>query len=94
MSDTFSSDDDLLHDTQSASEALRQFGVRLSASTLRKMRVTGEGPGFIRARRSIYYPLGELKAWAIAQRSPVVRSTSELSAINARPANIFAIQNR
>ena len=80
MTDATTPDDRIYLDTEQASEALQSLGIRLSASTLRKLRVSGMGPGFTKARRSVYYPLSELKAWVEEQRSPVVRSTSELSA--------------
>jgi predicted DNA-binding transcriptional regulator AlpA len=50
------------------------LALRLSPRTLERMRVTGNGPRFVKYNRSIRYQQSDLDAW-IAQR--VVRSTSE-----------------
>ncbi len=55
-----------------------ECGVRLAPSTLRKMRSVGGGPPFYRARRKIFYDPEGTRQWGLAQRSPVVHSTSEL----------------
>jgi len=49
--------------------------VRLSSSTLAKMRLRGDGPPFIKAgSRSVLYAISDLDAW-LGQRT--FRSTSE-----------------
>jgi hypothetical protein len=53
------------------------MSLRLSVRTLERMRVTGNGPRFVKCNRSIRYQQGDLDAW-IASR--VVRSTSEAMA--------------
>ena len=50
------------------------MALRLSERTLERMRVTGNGPCFVKCNRSIRYEQSDLDAW-IAGR--VVRSTSE-----------------
>ena len=51
------------------------LALRLSERTLERMRVTGNGPRFVKCNRSIRYQQTDLDAW-IASR--VVRSTSEV----------------
>ena len=51
------------------------LALRLSVRTLERMRVTGNGPRFVKCNRSIRYQQSDLDAW-IASR--VVRSTSEV----------------
>ena len=48
--------------------------LRLSASYLNKMRVTGEGPAFFKPGRRVVYRADDLDAWLNARR---VSSTSE-----------------
>jgi predicted DNA-binding transcriptional regulator AlpA len=50
------------------------MALRLSERTMERMRVTGNGPRFVKYNRSIRYQQHDLDQW-IAQR--VVRSTSE-----------------
>jgi hypothetical protein len=51
------------------------LALRLSERTLERLRVTGTGPRFVKAGRSIRYREGDLEVW-IAGR--VVGSTSEV----------------
>ena len=51
--------------------------IRLSASTLAKMRVRGDGPAYIKAGRAVLYDRRDLDAWLAAHRR---RSTSEYTA--------------
>jgi predicted DNA-binding transcriptional regulator AlpA len=46
----------------------------LSISTLNKMRLTGDGPIFIKAGRAVIYDAADLDAWLAARRR---RSTSD-----------------
>ena len=48
--------------------------LRLSERTLERMRVTGDGPPFVKAGRRVLYRTGDLDQW-IASR--LRRSTSE-----------------
>jgi hypothetical protein len=48
--------------------------VALSPHTLRKLRVTGGGPEFIKCGRAVIYSLADLDAWLNAKRR---RSTSD-----------------
>ena len=48
--------------------------LRLSASTLAKMRLRGGGPAYIKAGRVVLYDRRDLDAWLSAHRR---RSTSE-----------------
>jgi predicted DNA-binding transcriptional regulator AlpA len=48
--------------------------VRLSKSTLERMRVTGEGPKYCKLGGAVRYPEAYLKAWL---ESRLIRSTSE-----------------
>ena len=48
--------------------------LRLSERTLERLRVTGGGPKFIKAGRSVRYREADLEAWIDAR---VVNSTSE-----------------
>jgi excisionase family DNA binding protein len=48
--------------------------LRLSERTLERLRVTGEGPKFIRMGRSIRYRFADIEAWIVSQ---MVSSTSE-----------------
>jgi predicted DNA-binding transcriptional regulator AlpA len=53
------------------------MSLRLSVRTLKRMRVAGNGPRFVKCNRSIRYQQCDLDQW-IASR--VVRSTSEAMA--------------
>lgn len=68
------------HGQDEASAFLLTLGVRRAPKTLQKQRVTGGGPPFMRICNRIVYELESLRAWALAQRSPLVTSTSELPA--------------
>lgn len=68
-------------DQEEASAFLFTLGVRRAPKTLQKQRVTGGGPPFMRICNRIVYEQQSLRAWALAQRSPPVTSTSELSAM-------------
>jgi len=48
--------------------------LRLSERTLERLRVTGGGPKFIKAGRSVRYREADLEAWIAAR---VINSTSE-----------------
>lgn len=48
----------------------------LAASTLRKLRLTGEGPRFLKLGRAVRYRDTDLEAWLNARS---VQSTSEAS---------------
>jgi predicted DNA-binding transcriptional regulator AlpA len=61
----------LVVDTQGAATR-----IGLSAATLEKKRVYGDGPPFIKMGRSVRYRLSDLEAWIAAR---VVNSTSERS---------------
>lgn len=60
---------DDIFDTSEAAEYLK-----MSASSLNKMRVYGTGPAFCRAGRLVRYRRGDLNDWIIARRT---NSTSE-----------------
>lgn len=47
----------------------------LASSTLRKLRVTGEGPVYLKLGRAVRYRAQDLDAWLNAR---TVRSTSEV----------------
>ena len=55
-------------------EAANRTG--LSASTLRKLRLTGRGPKFLKLGRSVRYRETDIEAWLEAR---AVQSTSEVS---------------
>lgn len=59
---------------------LHECGVRLAPKSLQKRRVVGGSPPFQKIGSRVAYPRDQLKAWGNAQASPVVHSTSELSA--------------
>lgn len=49
--------------------------LNISASTLEKMRMTGDGPAFCRAgRRLVVYDLAELDRWLEASRNGAPRA--------------------
>ena len=48
--------------------------LRLSERTLERLRVTGGGPKFVKAGRSVRYREADLEAWIAAR---VINSTSE-----------------
>ena len=63
-----------------SSTFLREEGVKLAPKTLQKLRVIGGGPPFRKVMGRVFYEREGLRAWAEAQRSRLVTSTSELSA--------------
>lgn len=65
-------------DQTNASQFLASLGVKRAPRTLQKQRVTGGGPPFRRIGTRVMYEREPLRAWAVAQRSPLVTSTSEL----------------
>jgi predicted DNA-binding transcriptional regulator AlpA len=67
--------DDPLYDTEEAAEYCRR-----GQSTLEKLRLTGEGPVFIKAGRAVRYRKSDLDAWLNSHRR---RSTSEYAAMAA-----------
>ena len=66
--------------TQDATSAFleTECGIKVAPSTLKKWRSVGGGPPFYRARGKVFYDPEGTKAWGLAQRSRIVRSTSEL----------------
>lgn len=48
--------------------------LRLSRSTLQKMRVVGGGPAYVKLGRRVRYPIKDLDSWLMARRR---NSTSE-----------------
>jgi excisionase family DNA binding protein len=60
--------DNYLTDTRGASEYLK-----LSASTLEKLRVTGKGPPYHKLGRAVRYRRSDLESWACLR---LVSSTS------------------
>ena len=50
----------------------------LASSTLRKLRLTGEGPPYLKLGRAVRYREQDLEAWLEARS---VRSTSELARV-------------
>lgn len=63
------SDDDLLT-RQEASAYLLRFGIGLKPQSLARMWSVGrEGPLCRHIRSKPYYPRGELRSWALGQRS-------------------------
>lgn len=73
-------DDDLLTRVE-ASDYLARFNVRMKPSTLARIWSVGhDGPPCRHIRRKPYYPRGELRAWALGQRSGLRASS------RARPA--------
>ena len=62
-------DDDLLTRTE-ASDYLARFNVRMKPATLARIWSVGQdGPPCRHIRRKPYYPRGELRAWAMRQRT-------------------------
>lgn len=55
---------DIYHDTKNAAKKLG----KLSARTLEKWRLTGEGPIFCKFGRRVVYAESDLQAWADEQR--------------------------
>jgi hypothetical protein len=67
-----------------ASAYLRErHSIQHSTDYLAKLAVTGGGPTFYKARRTPLYPPAGLDAYAAEISSPLVRSTSELRAVEA-----------
>jgi hypothetical protein len=64
-----------------ASEYLaRQHGISHTPEYLAKLAVTGDGPRFRKANRTVIYTPALLDEYAAEITSPTVRSTSELRA--------------
>jgi len=75
-------DDDLLTRAQ-ASAYLKRFQIGLKPATLARMWSVGaDGPPCRHVRKKPYYPRGELRAWALRQRTALRVSR----AAEARPA--------
>ena len=73
-------------DEHTATEFLwLECGIIVAPSTLRKRRCTGGGPPFFKAGRRVFYEPEPLRDWGLAQRSPNVRSTSELDELKTPP---------
>ena len=66
-------------DQTRASAFLLTLGVTIAPKTLQKRRVIGGGPPFRKMMGRVVYERVSLRAWAEAQRSPPVTSTSELA---------------
>lgn len=67
-------DEDLLTRTE-ASAYLARFNIALKPTTLARIwSVGGDGPPCQHIRRKPFYPRGDLRAWAEAQRTAVRRS--------------------
>ena len=67
-------DDDLLTRAE-ASAYLARFNIALKPATLARIwSVGGDGPPCQHIRRKPFYPRGDLRAWAEAQRTAVRRS--------------------
>lgn len=57
---------------ESAAEYLRdRYGLRCSATTLKKYACRGGGPRFHRVNRTALYPLAELDRWAAQKMGPL-----------------------
>jgi hypothetical protein len=66
----------------SASEyLLDHWGISRTPNTLAKLACEGGGPSFEKDGRLPLYTEASLDAWAMEQLSPLVGSTSELSAV-------------
>lgn len=63
------SDDDVMEDTEDAA-----LIINCKPSTLRKWRVTGEGPEFFRVGKVVRYRRGDLRQWMETRRA---KSTSQ-----------------
>lgn len=62
-------DDDLLTRAEASAYLLR-FQVRLKPATLARLwSVGGDGPPCAHVRKRPYYPRGELRGWALRQRT-------------------------
>ena len=72
----------MLRRTEAAQYVTNKFGIPCSPKTLAKLAcVTSTGPPFRLAGRFPLYPTDGLDAWAQSKIGPLVRSTSELSAV-------------
>lgn len=59
-----------------ASEHLTRYMIQMKPATLaRVLCIGGDGPPCVRIRGRAFYPLGELEAWALAQRRPAGGAT-------------------
>ena len=77
-------DDDLLTRTE-ASAFLERFAVSLKPATLARIwSVGGNGPPCQHVRSKPFYPRGELRAWALRQRSGLRTSKPPLGAMAGR----------
>ena len=59
---------------------LEQHGIPVAKSTLKTWAWRGGGPGFQKSGQRRLYPIDQLDGWAAKRLTPVVASTSELSA--------------
>lgn len=70
-------DDDLLTRAE-ASAYLERFQIRLKAQSLARIWSVGRnGPPCVHVRRKPWYPRGELRRWAQAQRTRLRRSAHD-----------------
>jgi hypothetical protein len=73
--------------TKEASDYLQEkHGVACAPATLDKLVTVGGGPAYRKKGRFRDYTPGDLDAYAASKTSPVVRSSSELRALNAHEA--------
>ncbi|MGP9814433.1 hypothetical protein ACTZWT_23215 [Rhodopseudomonas sp. NSM] len=63
---------------ESAAEYLRErYGLRCSATTLKKYATAGGGPRFHRVNRTALYPIAELDRWAVQKLGPLRARASD-----------------
>jgi hypothetical protein len=78
------SDREQLFRREEAARYLRDFWkIQLSAGTLAKLAVTGEGPEYRKSGRTPLYPQDALDSYAQSRLTKRVRSTTELREANA-----------
>ena len=79
MTDTISNPP-RLNAADAAKYLLTRHGIPVAKSTLKQWAWRGGGPGFQKSGQRRLYPIEQLDAWAAKRLTPVVASTSELSA--------------
>lgn len=68
----------------SAAEYLRdRYGMRCSATTLKKYATVGGGPRFHRVNRTAIYPIAELDRWAVQKLGPLQAHTVDCARTEA-----------
>lgn len=79
--------DRLLRRTEAAKYVVETYNIPCSPKTLAKLAcVSSDGPPFRRAGRFPLYPVSGLDAWAQSKIGPLVRSTSQCSAVSGGKA--------